>query len=430
MTSAGTTTMVVTRAGDRILIVPTHSPDGLLSSSLELPGGQLVFDVADPGAPPWAGVTDANAAAPWLARVFGDEVLDAVIERDRQEDDESGEDRITVVPTEERAKLARIAYGQWLWRFWPDTADVEPLNTGLLRIELAALAWEADDSFGALQPAGSFLKGQLGTLQDAASALRASLATDPSAVRTPLGHAVLGAVDALVVGEAAIAAEASPELLERLDAVLDDAAAAETETASLDHAAPDAADLFAWATGLRGLDAASRREHFALAASSADDSSMTDEVAGSDSVDWAQVPPRTLDWQEGTVAWSAAPTGAGEWRLSVRVIAAGDCESDDLYARCYLPDGSPASLLPILVIPLIPGFGDYLGEGTLSAGDLTTLVVDVYSGSVVHGPQITDKDRAAQAKEREHARELIRRRVESPPADGPAAPFEAERPPQ
>lgn len=430
MTSAGTTTVVVTRAGDRIRITPASIPHGLLSSSLTVPGGQLVFDITDPEAPPWAEVTDASAAAPWVARVFGDEVLDTVSEHDRQEDDETSEDRIEVAQTEEGARLARIAYGQWLWRYWPDSADVRPLNTGMLRIELAALAWLADDSFGALQPAGVFLKGQLETLEEAASALRANLATDPSALQSPLGQAVIGAVDALVVGEAAIAAEAPPELLERLDAVLDDVAASESDALTTDESAQDVAGLLAWATGLRRVGAAARREHFALAASRADDLSRPDEVAGSDSIDWTQVPPRTLDWQEATIAWVAEPGDEGGWALSVRVVAAGDSESDDLYARCYLPDDSPTSLLPVLVIPLIPGFGDYIGEGVLPAGDLSTLVVDVYSGNAVHGPQVTDRGRTAQAEERDRARALIRRRAESPPSNGPAAPFEAERPTQ
>lgn len=430
MTPAGTTTVVVTRAGDRIRITPPRIPHGLLSSSLALPGGQLVFDVSDHGAPPWVEVTDAAAAAPWIVRVFGDEALDTVRDHDREDADEATESRIAVAPSEEGSRLARIAYGQWLWRYWPDSAEVGPLNTGLLRIELAALAWQADDSFGALQPAGVFLKGQLDTLEEAATALRASLATDPSAVQTPLGQAVLGAVDALVVGEAAIAAEAPPELLERLDAVLDEVAAAESDALTIEGPEPHAAGLLAWATGIRRRDAAARREHFALAASSADDHSGPDEVAGHDSVDWTQVPPRTLDWHEGTVAWVAEPSTAGGWTLSVRVVAAGDSESNDLYARCYLPDGSSTSLLPVLVMPLIPGFGDYLGEGTLPAGDLSTLVVDVYSGSAAHGPQVTDHGRTAQAEERDRARALIRRRAESPPTEGPAAPFEAERPPQ
>lgn len=423
MTRAHTATVAVTRAGDLIRIDPGRRPRDLLGSALDVPGGQLIFDVEAPTAPPTAEVTDADAAARWIVRVYGTEALDAVRARDADEQDEATTTQITVAPSPEGERLARIALGQWLWRFWPDSPETHPLNTALLRIELAALAWAADDSFGALQPAGLFLRGQLDALEQAADALHARMLDEPSVVGTSLGRAVLGAVDALVVGEAALAADAPSGLLERLDAVLD---AATRIKSSLDGAGAISVDRPADSAVLAGAT----REDFALAASAPDDAnrqSAPGALEGVDSVDWTQVPPRVLDWREHTVRWTLTAAGGGRWTISVRVAAAADAESDELYARCYLLGGAPEDLLPVLVLPLVAGLGEYLGDAELAIADPSQLVVDVFAESSVHRPRVTEESRAEGADDRERARDVIRRRATSA-GDGPADLFEAERP--
>lgn len=423
MTPDGSSRVLIVRAGDLVRVCADEPPTrDLLSSALELPGGVLFFDVTAPDRAPTADLDDPDAAAAWIARVYGADVLAAVQAHAAAASDldANGDDEPTALDapaTADRARLARIALGQWLWRYWPDDPDVHPLDPDLLRIELAALAWDADDCFGARQPAGILLGGVLDALERAADALRTRLADDPSARATPVARAVLGAVDALVAGEASAAADASPALLDRLDAVLEAAVAAE---------AADGARVEEWLGSVSSAPFGSQ-DDFALAAGDFDhDDAGVGAHAGRTGVDWSQVPPRSVGWDEDAVRWTAEPAGPGSWRVTVRVKAASS-GSADLLARAYLPDGSAASMLPVLVVPLERAGEDYCGAGVVRALDPSGLVVDVYDVGSVHAPRVSAESRRSGTADRAAARALIRDRAGSAVQDGPAALFEAER---
>ncbi|MGB4136680.1 MAG: hypothetical protein WA971_08955 [Microbacterium sp.] len=427
MTRAESRAVTVTRTGDLLRITPAGdtAPD-LLTSALDLPGGILIFDIRAPEAPPAARVDDADTAAGWVERVFGPEVSAAFAARAEDEDDESTETSLPASSTDDGTRLARLALGQWLWRYWPDTAEVRGLNTALLRIELAALAWEADDAFGPLQPAGMLLNGQLEKLEQAAEALRSGIRTDPGILDTPLGRAVRGAVDALVAGDAGPAAGASDELLDRLDSVLD--AVVQAESGRAGGSEGPVTEPEEWLAGLVSEASAARREDFALAAGLPDDDSA-DTRSGRASVDWSQVPPRILDWREDTVQWTAVREGPGSWRVRVQVPSIPDIVVEGLHARCYVPGESPETMLPVAVVPLKESFGVHLGEFVLRADDPEGLVVDVYEASTLHAPRVTGESRRAGADDRAQARRIIAERAESPVQAGAAAVFEAERHP-
>ncbi len=427
MTADTTRTVVVARQGDVIRIgSPGDGAPDLLASVLELPGGDLTFTVSDPAGAPEASVFDAASALPWVARVFGEEAASAVAARadaarvDDAEHDEGS--AVAIAPGPDAARLSRLALGQWLWRYWPRTAEVQGLNAALLRIELAALAWEADASFGALQPAGVLLADHLGELVSAVRALRDELDSDPGVLDMPLARSIVSAVDALVVGEASLVAGAEETLVDELDAFLDAVVAIDGDVVAT-TATPDGAllaEVNSW-SAVATETPTGRREDFALAAGDDDET-----ISGTSSVDWSQVPPRVLDWSDDTISWLAEPVRAGEWHVTVRVLAAPASEEADLFARLYVPDGSPDSLLPALVLPLTPVGGEYAAEGRLNIDDPAALTVDVFHAAATHAPRVSTSSRRQAAEERATARTLIRRRAAAPEAEGVARAFGAE----
>lgn len=425
MTADTARTVVVARHGDVIRVGPSDDgvPD-LLTSVLELPGGDLAFAVSDPARAPEATVIDVASALPWIARVFGEQIASAVAARaDGDEHDE--ESVVALAPGPDAERLCRLALGQWLWRYWPQTSEVPGLNTALLRIELAALSWEADESFGALQPAGALLAGHLEELASAVRILRDELRSDAGVLETPLARSIVFAVDALVVGEASLAAGADGALLEEWDTFLAEVATVrddvdgEVAATSASTSTALVEELNAW-LAVTVEQPIGRREEFALAAG--DDG---ESIRGRSSVDWSQVPPRVLDWSEDTISWVAEPVRTGEWHVSIRVSAVPGSD-DDLFARLYLPDGSAGSLLPVLVLPLTPVGSEYAAEGRLHVDDPAALSVDVFHAAATHPPRVSAQSRQEAAVERDAARTLIRRRATAPESKGAARAFGAE----
>ena len=150
----------------------------------------MTYDVRAVTAPPVAEVDDPLAAVHWISRVYGASVAGQL--------QLSASEAITgatvttehpYAPDQSAGNLARVALGQWLWRVRgpaTDPREVAALDEGLLRLELAALAWQLDDYFTTLQPASMFLDGMLETLRELAT----HVANGPSATDRPLGRIV------------------------------------------------------------------------------------------------------------------------------------------------------------------------------------------------------------------------------------------------
>lgn len=413
-------------------------PPPVFRSSLELPGGVAIFDVSDLGSSPSATIDDPVAARPWVARVFGDPLAEALSAVDLDVVGATTRSTgIPFVPTSAGAVLSRIALGQWLWRYWPLSAEVSPIDEPLLRLELAALAWELDDCFLSLQPASTYLNGQLDALRAIAETF-----TDapPSALGSPLGKIVLGALDAAVVGPAGALASQDEALLDHLDNLLGELVAAQDEQAD----APDAShegtlvELDQWLRNRsenRDRLVAALRADYALAASAGDLEPESPEPHGEGSVDWLQVPPRVLDWNESTVSWVAEPVDGvpGTWLVQVAVRGVPvvtDATQPVLFVRGYLPDGTPSGELPVLVIPLASDGDFYVGSGRLADGRIRSLRLDVYSADSVMRPVIAEEPRSFWRQQRDAAREFMKQRDAglgySTETDDPSRPFVAE----
>ncbi len=431
--------LTVIRSGDFVDLRSGDEPGGLFRSTLDLPGGSLTYDVRDLAAAPAADVHDTVGATHWLSRVYGQPAMDAIeslgsgitgAEPSRRE--------VAWFPEDTAFTLARIALGQWLWRFWPVSRDDDPpaIDEALLRIELAALAWQADDFFTALQPAPTLLTGTLPTLSDAAEAL----ASDPRSASTPLGTVVVGALEAILIGPGGAVITEDEQLLDRLD----DLYRRITEDWRGDHTLANADNVIAtaaedWlstqASRRAAITSTARQSDYALTAGGDQADRPTGQVGGQWSVDWAQVPPRTLEWEEGTVVWTAEPSkdSPDSWTVTVQVSAAPDPEERSpklLLARGYLPDGTLAGDLPVLAIPLSREGDHYVGAGTLRESRLRDqpLVIDIYSATAVRRPAIGAQQQAAARRERREARAFIRNRCLSGQhdPDDPGRPFQAE----
>lgn len=409
--------VTISIAGDTVRVEPAGRANGVFASALDLPGGYVVFDARDPAALPYAVIDHDAAARPWLVRLFGVAVADVVARCSSIDDtEESGEQAVVSTdPAPEGEILARIAFGQWLWRYWPLSPDVSPIDPQLLRIELAALAWQIEAIAGGSHLAGALLQGQLGVLRDGAAAL-----AEGGGSRSA-DDALRGALDAVLVGEAGIVAGATEEELDALDeivtrgAVLTPETSGGTDAGALASWVAERADVFARLAD-RGLNRAS----LALAASA--DPGSTGQIR--ESVDWTQVPPRVLDWADDTVAMDVEATD-GRVLVTVRVAATPDDSGAVLFARIYRAVDSPGGDLPIAVMPLTRDDGGYVGS-TRVAGAAEALVVDVYAAESVLRPRLTGAARRGARRERAEARDLIRSRDAGGGATGPGRRFAAE----
>lgn len=403
--------LTVTVTGGLVRIESGTPSLPIFRSTLELPGGTATFDIQHPADPPASSIDEHGAAETWIGELYGPAALNLVsgISLDEEPDDQSA--RIAYEPTETGGTLRRIALGQWLLRYWPVSKDVRAVDDTLLRFELAALAWNADECFLNLQPAASFLAGQLEKLRVAATALSSEPA---SAQGTDLGKAILGALDAAVVGPSGPIATQDDALLDELDDLLS------LLVAKADGQAPTAdfeagvASLEQW---LQARSEAIAELVGALPARSA-------LVAGGegdaedvpfDSVDWVQVPARVLDWNEGNVSWSVEPIRdkEGAWDISIMVDAVPlekDAEPPLLFARGYLPDGTAEGDLPVLVVPLKRLGNLYLGAAPLTTDQPRKLRLDIYDAASIVRPIIGDAARKSWADQREKARWYMRER--------------------
>ncbi len=425
--------VAVTQSGEFVRVRAGAEPPALFQSTLDLPGGTITYDVRNPSMPPYAAVHDPAGAAHWLARVYGAPTAEATLSHNG--DGASGQRSVAQVaykPDESASTLARIALGQWLWRFWPATREVAPIDETVLRFELAALAWEADDYFTALQPASTYLAGTLETLQEVAN----SLVTDPRAADSPLGRVVLGALDAAVAGPSGALATEDEHLLDTLEDLFGRLTRDQSieRVSELGDDVVDAAEewLERQAARRRGILAGAYRAEFALAAGGEDNESGVRQIGGHATVDWVQVPPRILDWNDGTVGWTAEPIedGSDTWRVTVRVAAAPPLAATPtmlVLARGYILDGTAIGNLPVITVPLALNGDHFVGVGTLQHPRIKDLVIDIFAASSVRRPAIGAVERATARRERLAAREFIRSRYEGGDStDGPERRFQGE----
>jgi hypothetical protein len=426
--------VAVTKSGEFVRVRTGAEAPGLFQSTLDLPGGTITYDVRYTSIPPDAAVHDPDGAAHWLARVYGAPVAEAILSLNG--DGASGASSGTEVeysPDESASALARIALGQWVWRFWPATSDLPPIDEAVLRFELAALAWGADDYFTALQPASTFLAGTLETLQEVAN----TLVSDPRASDSPLGRVVLSALDAAVAGPSGALVTEDEHLLDSLEDLfsrLRRDQSIESESPEVDDDVVGGAEewLQRQSARRRGILADAYRSELALAAGGGDEFGVR-QIGGHATVDWVQVPPRTLDWNDGTVDWTAEPTddGADTWKVTVRVAAAPPLAPTAIslvLARGYILDGTATGNLPVMTLPLALNGDHFLGVGTLQHPRIRDLVIDIFAASSVRPPAIGADERAAARRERSAAREFIRFRYEGrgDAADGPERRFQGE----
>jgi hypothetical protein len=409
--------LTVTVTGGLVRIESGMPSLPIFRSTLELPGGTATFDIQHPVEAPASSIDDHVAAETWIGELYGPAALNHVsgIGLDEEPDEQSA--RMAYEPTETAGNLRRLALGQWLWRYWPVSKDVRPLDPTLLRFELAALAWNADECFLSLQPAANYLAGQLEKLCDAAAALVKEPVSEQD---SDLGRAILGALDAAVVGPSGTVATQDDALLDRLDDLLsrlvarvdgrEPTADLESGVESLEQWLHTRSEAIAELVGALP----ERSERSALVAGGQGDTEGIPGDGGVDTVDWIQVPARVLDWNEGNVSWSAEPIGnPGTWQVSIMVDAVPlgeDAEQPTLFARGYLPDGTPAGDLPVLVVPLSRLGNLYVASATLTTDQPGKLRIDVYSAASVVRPIVGDAARASWADQREQARWQIRER--------------------
>lgn len=401
--------IVVSAVGDDIRISPAGaSSNAGLRSALDVAGGLLTFDVAALTTPPSITITDLAAATSWLDDVYGPGIATLALEVAGDGETRTAE----AAPSATADSLARLAFGAWMLRWWPLDSHVEPLDLDLLRVELAALAWDRADVFLDRQPAGELLGG------DVVAALTKTLAW-PEAI--PI---------------AATAAQAAVELWgpdhdelreveEFVDVLAEQRVDGKIDLAAFAHLSHPA--MVPPAPLLKAAD-------FALAADLDPPEEASDGVARArNSVDWIQVPARVLDWSEDTIELTLRGR-----TLSIAVTAAERHPSPSptpLFARVYDVSGADATFLPIALLRLTPLDDDYRGKITLDRDlHIHDIAVDVYAAETVRAPRLSGGERKSAEDSREamrshiNARSLERTRPSADaPVSGPDAPFLAER---
>lgn len=384
-------------------------PVGAFASALHVQGAYLVFDIRRQD-PPFASVYDLDAASWWVEDLFGSEVAElldpeaAPAASGVGASDGETTTRVHVDHSGIFPALRRLALGAWLDRYWPaGVPDVGELDVPLLQIELAALAWRLNGIFVSEQPAGPLLEPNARRLLELA---RDSIGTNDERVREII-------LDALTAGTEALPADtpALPAIADTLDRYLDDDPLTtwdlELETLFDEE--------FALSAQLEGApNATAGSEHRGRAADAAPESS--------DSVDWQQVPPRVVDWDDGQVRFSLSRGADGTWTVPVRVKAAWGTEAvTDLLARVYsTAHGAP--VLPLGVGSLQRDGAEYRGAVSLvglrsdAVPDLDQLVVDVFTDARATRPALGPA-RADAAQQRQEVRAFLRNRVTSTDID-------------
>lgn len=397
--------VVVSVVDDDIRIEPGRAQSAAgLRSALDVAGGLLTFDVAKLDAPPSITITDLAVATSWLDDVFGTGASAIALQ---VADD--GETRVFgFAQTVSASALARLAFGAWMLRWWPIDDEVAEIDFDLLRVELAALAWEQADVFLDRQPAGALLDG------DVIGGLTRAISRPAGvAIATAAAHAALE-----LWGPDHESIREVEEFVELLSA----------------RSASDEIDAAPF-TGLsRAVGPVSRVpaniSDLALAADLDEpESSLERGARDRRSVDWIQVPARTLDWSEHTIALRLERRTL---RVAVRAVGR---HSASLFARVYDMSDADESL-PMALMPLTLLNDEYRGGIELDRDiEIHDIAVDVYAAETVRAPRLSDDERKSAIETREKVRSRIKarsraraRHVGDAPAPGPDAPFFAELP--
>jgi hypothetical protein len=233
---------------------------------LELSGAVLAWTVDDPAGAEATHVTFTNfAAAEWLWRLVGQPghvallaALDGRTAHDGRPVDVAGVEPLPAA----LGPLRRLAVGHWLRRWWPASArdGIVGLDAAVLDGELALLTVGAPDYFG----------------DDTFDSDVADLLRPHRATLAELAHG----------GDPRVA-----ELATACGELADDL--------GVEH------------EPVPVVDAARRRDHYALAAGSDATSRATEQIArGVGSVNWAAVPPGMFDAADRTVDWAIEMAGS------------------------------------------------------------------------------------------------------------------------
>jgi hypothetical protein len=410
--------------GEITPIATPRVPSGAFTSNLHVAGAYLSFDVRNSRAPA-ATIYDLPSALWWVDSVYGEAVAHSLGELLEESHRGTAADSVVVEvslgPTSEiMGVLQRLALGFWLTRYWPATEDVRPIDESLLGIELGALAWAADGCFLGHQPASVLLTPHLHRLLE--------LGEKDGQLAAPRSAIVRSALEA-----ASQTVSGDNELLPEIDDLLDRLAITGQDA---DPDGDEVDEAIVSLIGQPAISVDSRQSEHSLVASFAEPPEEQTLASGTDSVDWQQVPPRVLAWDENTVEWNLHPTESNDKaKLVVRVLAAVDGgRSPDLFARIYNTQTSSDMSIPRAVVRLHAGTDDewYIGETDLERSSIDpAIIVDVFSNEFATRP-LVGKERSDARTWRGHAREFIEQRASwvdgriSDQSD-PARPFWAEQ---
>lgn len=163
----------VRRDASGTIHIGARRPTGPLTEALGVHGADVVVDLTQPLAVPYAVLDDARRALWWLRFVYGEAVTDEV--RRLADPDEPDRQATPVAePGFLAASVLRLAVGIWLWRWWPsrdgladgDGKVLTEQGEAWLMTELGTLAWYAEDVLGGKAVARSLLADHVNTAID------------------------------------------------------------------------------------------------------------------------------------------------------------------------------------------------------------------------------------------------------------------------
>lgn len=298
--------VLVDRNGRGVLRV---SPEGLLSDggvldyALPVAGGLIELNVSAPDQGLSALISDVVDAAWWVPFVFGDDVLEALMRLDEDEDAEARV--VAVAPRDEELSetAVRLLYGFWLRRWAPPGVYGTRVEEWLVDSELGALAARGEVLFGTDEVAVALLEGHQAHLADALAEVARS--TAPSALADAFARdTVAGVVQRAAFAAADLLQPDAPGGAE-LACAIEAARAARRSTtlsapAEADLASAALASLAELRESLQGLP----QQEIALAAGAHDG-----PTSGSVPVDWTAVHPRQFSADDSAVRWGVDVTG-------------------------------------------------------------------------------------------------------------------------
>lgn len=386
----------ITRAGEVSTICPESWPslptDEVRTAMTPVAGGALVTDPRFPDREVGAWLTDLDAAAWWLAGVFGEQVALAVL------DAEAGEGLVEVDGGELAVAAQRLAMANWLLRWWPSAdraAGIRRLDAALLRAEIGTAAWQAepclpdddlatrllDEGAAAVGRAIGMTEGLVGAEREQAEQLVWTAA-----------RAVLEEGDPGQPGWQALAKlwqrraetkELTAQLLAEFDGFT-----AEPAEPGLALVAGDDGD--GWELETRVADA-----------------------------DWLQVNPRMVAAQPGNVVVTVREAGAERQKFVVEVLAGDEPAREGLRARIYPGERGDDMTLP--VAQLVLRLQGHVYRGEVITGVLGSFDVDVYHPHYLAAPRFGSQP----DEDRDWVRQVVGERLVSPLAN-PAGPFACE----